>query len=221
MLYYKNGLSEGRHTVRISAITDRNPLSRGTRTQIDQVQSSAAQGNSGFGSGGGPTGAQRMIFGYPSRTDHVDSAGNVWRPGTEFVVRTGKLTDSVAKTWWTLKRAIFVEDTLDRELYQYGAHAPEFIVNLTVGPGTYHVRLKFAETEYTGPDQRAFSIYVNGNQAIGKMDVFARAGKANKAVDAVFDNIMPRNGVIEIRLKGEPVNGRQSEAILQAVEVTP
>jgi hypothetical protein len=29
---------------------------------------------------------------------------------------------------------------MDQDLYQYGVHAPEFRVNITVGPGTYNVR---------------------------------------------------------------------------------
>ena len=64
-------------------------------------------------------------------------------------MRTGNLTDSVAKTWWTLRQAVFIKGTPDPELYRYGVHAPDFTVNVTVGPGTYHVRLKFAETQYT------------------------------------------------------------------------
>jgi hypothetical protein len=38
-------------------------------------------------------------------------------------------------------------------------------------------------------------------------------------VDLVFDDIQPRNGIIEIRLQGETVKGVPTEAILQALEV--
>ncbi|MFN0167501.1 MAG: hypothetical protein ACKV22_13805 [Bryobacteraceae bacterium] len=42
-----------------------------------------------------------------------------------------------------------------------------------------------------------------------------------KPVDLVFSGIQPKNGIIEIRLAGEEVRGRQSEAMIQALEVGP
>jgi len=220
VVYYKNGLMDGPHSIRVVPASDRNPLSRGRRVEIARVQYSTATGNSGFGEGGGPTGPQRMILGYSSRFDYQDLAHNRWRPATELVVRTGRQTDSV-KTWRTLRQAIFIDNTDEDELYQHGVHASEFRINITTGPGTYHLRLKFAETEFGGPNQRAVTVLVNGKERIRRMDIFATAGKANKAADIVFNGLSPLNGLIEVRLKGEPVAGRPSEAVLQALEVGP
>ena len=93
--------------------------------------------------GGGPTGAQRMVFGYPGREDLKDSAGNLWRPGTEFIIRLGAMKDSVAESWWTTPGQQPILGTNDPDLYRYGIHGREFCVNATGGAGTYGVRLKF------------------------------------------------------------------------------
>jgi hypothetical protein len=171
-----------------------------------------------------------LIFGYTGRTDYVDSQGNAWRPGTEFIARTGDLTDVVAKTWWTMRQATFVQERVDtgrpkfskdEELYRYGVHWKDFTVYLTVGPGTYYVRLKFAEHQYSGPRQRAMTIYINDQKRVEGLDVFATAGAANRAVDLVYNQIQPENGVIAIRLVAQSIEGQPTEAMVQAIEVGP
>jgi hypothetical protein len=236
ILYYANGLSNARHTLKIVVEGTHNPLSTGDQVFVDGVQYSDAMGNSGFGEGGGPTDTQRMIFGYTGRTDYIDWQGNAWRPGTEFIARTGNLTDSVAKTWWTLPQAVFIHGASDKDLgsevagsahhidphlYRYGVHGPDFTVNVTVGPGTDHVRLKFAETQYNAANQRGITIYINGEKVADGFDVFATAGGADKAVDLVYNDIQPVNGVVAIRFAGATIGGCQREAMVQALEVGP
>ena len=221
ILYYRNGLGSGPHTLRLVARGARDPVSSGDEVYVESVQYSDAGGDSGFGEGGGPRVVQRMIFGYPSRTDFSDSQGYLWRPATEFVVRTGHNTDTVAKAWWTMRQAVAVAGTPDPELYRYGAHWKELIVNITVAPGTYYARLKFAENQYNEPNRRAIGIQLNGRAVLDRLDVLATAGGANKAVDLVFNDITPKNGIVEIRLRGEPIHGVESEAMLQALEVGP
>ena len=221
ILYYRNGLGDGSHTLKIVVRGERNPASQGDDVFVDGIQFSAATGESGFGEGGGPKGFQRMIFGYPSRVEYRDSQGSLWQSGTEFTVRTGHLTDAVAKTWWTIRQAAFVEKTPDPELYRYGVHSPDFTVNLTVGPGNYHARLKFAETQFNGPGQRGITIYINGQEMTKGLDVWATAGGMNKAVDLVYNDVHPQNGVVAIRLVGATVNGCQQEAMIQALEIGP
>ena len=221
ILFYSNGLSDTRHNLRIIAQGNHSPLSKGNKVFIDGVQYSDALGNSGFGEGGGPTKAQRMIFGYTNRTDYIDSAGNPWRPGTEFIVRTGNLTDSVAKTWWTVRQAVHIKGSSNQELYRYGVRWPDFTVNVTVGPGTYHLRLKFAETQYDAANQRGITIYINGEKVANAFDVFATAGGANKAVDLEYNGISPKNGIIAIRFLGTKIVGCQRDAMVQAIEVGP
>ena len=234
LVYYRGGLNSGSHTLRIVPTAERNPLSEGNKVALEFLQSSTATGDSGVGVGGGPTTTQRMIFGYTERTDHVDESGNRWRPGTELLTRTGAFTDTVAKTWWTMKQQLFIANTSDDTLYQYGVHWPEIVVNVTVGPGNYYVRLKLAETQYFEPNKRAMNIFINGKQVASDLDVYARAKENIKhldmrergsgesiALDLVYERIRPKNGIIEIRLMGEAINGVMSEAILQALEVGP
>jgi Malectin domain len=242
ILYYRNGLADGPHTLKIVARGAHDPLSKGDEVYAAAIQFSDATGSSGFGEGGGPTDTQRLIFGYTGRVDYVDSQGNSWRPGTEFVARTGSGTDVVAKTWWTMRQAIFVREregetstvqsspnasesepklSRDQELYRYGVHWKDFTVNLTEGPGIYHVRLKFAEHQYSEPRQRAMTIYINDQKMADGFDVFATAGVANRAVDVVYNQVQPQNGVIAIRFVGESIEGRPTEAMVQAIEVGP
>ena len=217
VLYYRNGLSDGPHELKIVVRGESNPLSGGNDVYIDAVQWSAATAELRFGSGGGPRHAQRMIFGYPGRTPYVDSADNEWLPGTELVIRTGHHTDPVARCWWTQPAEGLILNTPDPELYRYGVHAPEFWVNVTVGPGTYRVRLKFAERRAEDDPKRCpMTISVNGREVVQALDVAAEVNEPREALDLVFDAIRPQNGVIEIRFAG--IGG---EAMLQALEVTP
>ena len=101
VLCYKNGLAQGKHTLEIVATGTKNPVATGTRVYVDAVQWSAAQGETGFGSGGGPTATQRVIFGYVGRKDYVDAAGHVWRPATEFIMRLGTMVNLVPASFWT------------------------------------------------------------------------------------------------------------------------
>ena len=221
ILYYKNGLSDALHTLKIVVRGEGNPISMGKEVYVSGVEYSQATGDAGYGEGGGPKGAQRLIFGYTGRDDYIDSHGDTWRPGTEFIVRTGDMTDAVAKTWWTMRQAVFVKNTSDPELYRYGVHWPDFTVNLTVAPGTYHVRLKFAETQFEGPGQRGITIYLNGKKVVAGLDVWATAGGANKAVDLVYNDVQPQNGLVAIRLEGATLGGCKGEAMVKAIEVAP
>lgn len=220
-VFRKSGLANTEHTIRIVARGDKNPLATGAKVTVDALQCSAATGENDLGEGGGPTGVQRMVFGYTGRADYRDTQGNLWRPATEFAALTGHGTDTVAKTWWTLRQALTVEGTHDGELYSYGVHWPEFVVNLTVGPGTFYARLKFAETQYTEPGQRRITIEINDQIVAEDVDVLAAAGGANKAFDLVFNGIEPKNGIVEIRFKGKTIEGCPREAMVQAIELGP
>jgi len=218
VLYYRNGLPQGDHQIKVVARGERNPRAEGAFLSVDALQYSAAIGSAGFGAGGGPKETQRMIFGYPAR-EYVDSSGNRWLPATEFIVRTGSLTDPVKLTWWRQPVKGDIANTPHPELYRYGVHAPAFWTHVTVGPGSYHVRLKFTERRNASGEasKRATSIFINGKKVVSDMDVAATAGGFQKAVDLVFNDIEPRNGVIEIRFSNE----HGGEAGVQALEVGP
>lgn len=238
VLYYANGLKPGEHELKVVLTGKGNPLADGAKLYIDAVQTSAAQPAEGkvrFGEGGGPTGVQRFICGYPHRTDYVDTHNHTWRPMIEYVIRAGGLVDSVGASWYTERTRQKIVGTADPELYRYGIHGKSFWTNITVGPGTYYVRLKLAEHRAMEPRLRAMNIAINGQTVVEELDIAAtaaafadannlRAGQAYpinhgraRAVDLVFEGIKPKNGIIEIRFTGS----YGGEAIVQAIEVGP
>lgn len=223
VLYYRNGLSNDWHTLKLVARGANNPYSKGTGIYVDALQCSAADKPHAFPTGGGSREAQRMIFGYTGREDYRDSQGHLWRPATEFVTRIGANKDSVTECWWTHATPEAVNDTSDPELYRYGVHGRDFWVNLTVGPGRYYLRLKFAAVRSIDTRRNCFDIYVNGERRVERLDVAATAGGPHRAVDLVFNNVEPRNGIIEVRFTAaRTMSGDQlvrGEAFVQALEI--
>ena len=225
VLYYHNGLTNDWHTLKLVARGTNNPGSQGTRIYFGALQYSAEDQPQAFPTGGGPTDAQRMIFGYTGRDDYRDAQGNLWRPATEFITRIGAGKDSVAECWWTHPAPEMPTGTPDPELYRYGVHGRDFWVNLTVGPGRYHVRLKFAATRGLDTRKNCFEIRVNGERMVERLDVAATAGGPQRAVDLVFNDVAPRNGIIEVRFIAARalVNDQlvRGEAFVQALEIGP
>ena len=219
VLYYKNGLAQGPHTLKIASLGTRNPLSSDTRIWIDAVQTSAAQGETGYGEGAGPTETQRVIFGYVGRQDYLDSTGNLWRPATEFTLRLQTLADPVPLAFWTEPQLAQVAGTMDPELYRYGIHGRDFTAYFTVAPAhSYHVRLKFCQANAPlHPGDFATCIEIQGNEVVSDMDVAATAGGLGRAVDLVFLDVQPKNGVIAIRSR----HRLSGQAAIQAIEVGP
>ncbi len=223
ILYYKNGLEPGEHTLKIVARGACNPYAQGSRLYIDAIYFSSAADIYNFPSGTGPTGPQRMILGYTKRLDYKDTHGHLWRPGTEVVTRLTKERGDNVVECWMKETPNMITGASDPELYRYGYHARDFWVNVTVGPGKYGVRLKFAATRDTIQYPNGFDISINEDTVVHNFDVIATAKGRNKAVDLVFKNIVPRNGIIQIRFKGLPFpkgnSTENSEAFVQAVEV--
>ena len=222
ILFSKSGLTDGPHEIKVVVLGEKNPLAEGCRVAISELQYSAATGNAGFGSGEGPAGPQRMVFGYPGQADIKDARGNPWRPATEWILRMGPNGDSVAAAWWTSPAEEKIENTDTPDLYRYGVHAPEFIVNLTVAPGAYDVTLKFAATRGYDTGRNRVTVLANGKPVVEKLDVAAAAGGPNRAHDVPLEGLTPKNGIIELRfVGGDKDAGVPGEAFVQALELTP
>jgi hypothetical protein len=216
---YKNGLAQGKHTLKVVASGTKNPYAKGTQVAIDAVQWSAAQGEAGVGESGGPSGPQRAIFGYTKRKDYVDSQGNAWRPASEYVVRLRPLADLEPLACWIEPKVNDVVETKDAELYRYGVHGKDFTAYFTVNPTqTFHVRIKLCQGDAPAtPGQLATSIDLQGKTVAADVDIAATAGGRGKAVDLVFNDVQPKNGVIAIRFS----NRFGGEAMVQAIEIAP
>ena len=224
-LFVRKGLVNGPHELKIIVRGEKNPLARGAAVRIHSAQYSDATGDAGFGSGGGPRSAQRMIFGFTGRNDYVDSQGHTWRPGTEFVARLGFGADTVARCWWIRRRSMYIGGTADEEVYRYGVHAPEFWVNLTAAPGQYLVRLHWADTPETPwveregnwePVSRPTTVSINGATVIENLSVRKEVGTF-RAYIREYPHIRPQNGVIEARFSSTPGH----EGMVQALELIP
>lgn len=217
VLYYKNGLAQGKHTVKIVAMGKHNPYAKAAKVQIDAVQSSAAQGEAGLGEATGPSTPQRVIFGYIKRQDYVDSQGNAWRPAEEYVMRFAPLADLVPLSWWTEPKVQEVAETKDAELYRYGVHGKDFTAYFTIDPTkTYYARIKLCQADApSAPGKLATSIAIQDQLVAEDVDIAATAGGQGKAVDLVFNDIRPKNGVIAIRFS----NRFGGEAMVQAIEI--
>jgi hypothetical protein len=219
VLYYRNGLAQAAHRLEIVATGSKNPRSQGTWVNVQSVQWSAAEGESGFGTGGGPADPQRVIFGYVGRNDYVDSKGCVWRPATEFTLRIARLADLVPIAFWTAPRRKDVAGTADPEIYRYGVHGADFTAYFTVAPaGAYRARLCFCQAQPPPqPGGSATAIDIQDKEVATDMDVAAKAGGVRRAVDLVFDGIRPKHGIISIRFHSRA--GRS--AMIQAIEIVP
>jgi hypothetical protein len=158
-------------------------------------------------------------------------------PGCEFVGRAGDGADSVAAAWHTAPCREPITGARDEELYRYGVHGRELIAQFTVGPGVYSVRLKFAATRRLDTRRNRVTVRINGREMATGIDVAAKAGGPNRALDLTFPRIEPVHGIVEVRLvghstfkapvphrkDGEPVaaEAAPAEAFLQALEILP
>jgi hypothetical protein len=218
VLCYKNGLAQGKHTLKIVALGTKNPYAKGARVYVDAVQWSAAHGEAGLGEASGPDGPQRVIFGYAKRKDYVDSQGHAWRPAAEYVMRLHASAELEPIACWTEPKIKDVGKTKDAELYRYGVHGKDFTAYFTVKPDvTYYARIKLCQPGPAKPGELATSIDVQGKTVAKDVDVAVTAGGIGKATDLVFNDIRPEHGVIAIRFW----NSASGQAMVQAVEIGP
>ena len=223
VLYYHNGLADTEHTLKLVVSGAHNPYATGNNVCVDAVQWASGGEACHVPAGRGPTETQRMIFGYPERADYRDSQGRLWRPATEWVTRIGAGKDAVGQCWWPQPSPEPITGTADPELYRYGAHARDFWANLTVGPGEYYARLKFAATRKLETPPNVFDIRINGRRVVERLDVSATAGGPNRAMDLVFNHLQPIHGMVEIRFTAARIavedQLRRGEAFVQALEI--
>ena len=118
---------------------------------------------------------------------YTDKAGNVWSPDSFFL--RGRIASHPGP----------VEGGTDPELYtteRYG----NFDYAIPVGPGTYGVTFRFAETYFGaanagfgGVGSRVFDVFCNGVPLIRNLDIIKEAGGANRALDKTFHHLVPNS----------------------------
>ncbi|MFB3776299.1 MAG: malectin domain-containing carbohydrate-binding protein [Bryobacteraceae bacterium] len=114
--------------------------------------------------------------------------------------------------------------TLDPDIYRH-LRMGEFRYDIPLRPGSYELRLHFAETgladsmsaESSGEGQRLFRVSVNGETKLDAFDVVADAAGANIASERVFRNISPaEDGFLHLTF-----SSMRGSAFLNGIEVLP
>ena len=92
--------------------------------------------------------------------------------------------------------------------FRWGNFTYQF-TGLTPG-ASYKVRLHFAETYFTNPGQRIFSVQINGTPALTDFDIIAAAGAPNKALVREFTLPADASGAISLTVSATVDNAAVS-----------
>lgn len=152
----------------------------------------------------------RIRCGY-SRPIFKDEEGNVWTGDRYFA--GGVVTELPNQ---------HIARTRNPELYLTG-RTGVFSYKIPLAPGTYEVRLHFAETTYSpasslggGENSRVFDIQLNGSPLLKQFDIVSDAG-ANTADVRVFRDISPnQDGYLHLDFMGS-----LGLPIINAIEILP
>ncbi|HET6178730.1 MAG TPA: malectin domain-containing carbohydrate-binding protein [Candidatus Sulfotelmatobacter sp.] len=159
-----------------------------------------------------PVGEEVRILAGASRK-YVDHAGKLWSPDSYFT--GGTAVPSAVQHIWR---------TQDPILYRTSRQG-DFSYNIPLKPGTYELRLHFAETFY-GPENagaggegsRIMTVLANGQPLLHDFDVLADSGGDRTAEVKVFPYVSPpADG--QLHLSFSAVKG--GSAMLSAIEILP
>ena len=148
-----------------------------------------------------------------SNRKYVDHAGKLWNPDSYF--SGGTAVSSAVRHIWR---------TQDPIIYR-NSRQGDFSYNIPLKPGTYELRLHFAETFY-GPEDlggggegsRVMTVSANGLPLLHDLDVLADAGGARTAEIKVFHDLSPSSdGQLHLSFS----SGNSGSAMLSAIEILP
>jgi hypothetical protein len=187
-------------------------LSRNQSKQQPVIRSSNSPQASAEPAVGLPVGEEIRILAGASRR-YVDHAGKLWSPDSYF--SGGDSVQSAVQHIWR---------TQDPIIYR-SSRQGDFTYNIPLKPGTYELRLHFAETFY-GPENaggggegsRIMAVLANGRPLLQEFDVLADSGGDRTAEVKVFPDISPTpDGQLHLRFSS--VKG--DSAMLSAIEILP
>jgi hypothetical protein len=153
----------------------------------------------------------RVIVG--STSPYVDRSGRTWGPDRFF--SGGSV---LARPSERILR------TLDPDIYRRSRQG-DFRYDIPLKPGSYELRLHFAETgladfisaESSGEGQRLFRVSANGRPILDFFDVVADAAGANISDERVFRNVSPaEDGLLHLSFVS-----MRGTAILSGIELLP
>jgi hypothetical protein len=159
-----------------------------------------------------PTPETRIKAG-SSADSYVDRLGNQWGPDRFF---TGGEAASVPPRP--------IARTLDPGLY-FTRREGEFSYDIPLRPGTYELRLYFAETVFGegnvaggGESSRIFSVFANGTPLFFAADMLSDAGGSNTANIKIYKDIHP-NTSGNLHLEFRPT--LKEKPFINAIEIVP
>lgn len=151
-----------------------------------------------------------------SKVEYRDRLGQVWSPDRFF---TG------GQDWTARYRRIL--RTRDPELFLSARQGREFSYDIPLNPGTYDLRLYFAETYYGednpeggGESSRMFNVSVNRATVLSSFDPLSDADGSNTADARAFKGISPAaDGRLHLRFFAPyPLKG---VALVSGIEIVP
>jgi hypothetical protein len=187
-------------------------LPRSRSTQQPTIRSSHFPQASAEPAVGLPVGEEIRILAGASRK-YVDHAGKLWSP--DFYFSGGDSVQSAVQHIWR---------TQDPIIYR-SSRQGDFTYNIPLRPGTYELRLHFAETFY-GPENaggggegsRIMAVLANGRPLLQDFDVLADSGGDRIAEVKVFPDISPAADG-QLHLSFSSMKG--DSAMLSAIEILP
>jgi hypothetical protein len=159
-----------------------------------------------------PVGEELRILAGATRK-YVDHAGKLWSPDAYFSGGTA-VASAVQHIW----------RTQDPIIYR-SSRQGDFTYNIPLQPGTYELRLHFAETFY-GPENsggggegnRIMTVRANGQPLLTDFDVLADSGGDRTADVKVFPGISPAtDGQLHLSFS----SGTGGSGMLSAIEILP
>ena len=155
-------------------------------------------------------GAIRIATGI-SAPKYIDSSGNSW---------SGDAYATGGTVFDLPDRKIF--RTLDQDLYERGREG-EFRYDIPARPGTYELRLHFAETRYGqspmegAEGARKFDVALDGKLLLVDFDIALDAAGANTATVKAWKDVGPAaDGLLHLAF-----TGRTGSPLLNAIELLP
>ena len=89
-----------------------------------------------------------------------------------------------------------------------------YILTGLIADAPYTVKMHFAETYWTGPGERIFSVGMNGKYVLNDLDVFKTAGGENIAYDPQFTTSADRYGQIIVQF----IYGGEDQPFINGIE---
>jgi len=153
----------------------------------------------------------RILAGY-TKDRYIDRAGRLWQ--TDRYYHGGSVLEGTRD---------FIARTSDPTMFR-SARIGEFSYDIPLKPGTYELRLFFAEPKFGpatyaggGESSRIFSVEMNGKPLLSDLDVVSQSGGTNVALVRITKDVSPaKDGYLHLRFIRT-----EDQPLVNALEIVP